>query len=212
MIDSQIAKFCKIYNKNKNAVKLIAVSKKQDVAKINIAMDLGCRIFGENYVKEAYEKWASIKDQRDDVQLHLLGHLQSNKAKEAVELFDVIHTLDSKKLAKEIAKQALKLNKNPEIFIQVNIGDEEQKSGVGILDLGDLVSYCVDDLKLNVVGLMCIPPSNESGAPYFALLAKLAKENNLKQLSMGMSADYEDAIAMGATYVRIGTAIFGERG
>jgi pyridoxal phosphate enzyme (YggS family) len=145
------------------------------------------------------------------IKLHFIGHLQSNKAKEAVELFDCIESVDSKKLAGEIAKAQKKLQKNREIFIQVNIGDESQKSGIAIENLSSFINFCKNDLALNVVGLMAVPPSNESASPYFALLAKLARENNLEKLSMGMSADYEEAIALNSTHIRLGTAIFGAR-
>jgi len=206
----KIEKYCKIYNKKADLIDLVAVSKKVGQDKIIEAINLGCKTFGENYIQEAQEKWTEIK-KNHSAKVHFIGHLQSNKAKEAVELFDAIETLDSKKLAKEISKYADKLDKNPEIFIQVNIGQEEQKGGVSLDDLGELVSYCRDECGLNLVGLMCIPPSEEESSPYFALLAKLAKENGLKRLSMGMSSDVEEAIACGTSQLRIGTALFGER-
>lgn len=206
----KIEKYCKIYNKKPASIDLVAVSKKQPEDKILEAINCGCKIFGENYINEAKEKWVQIK--RDhDVKLHFIGHLQSNKAKDAVELFDVIETVDSQKLANEIAKAAKKLNKNPEIFIQVNIGQEEQKGGVDPSEVVSLVQYCKDECVLNVVGLMCIPPSEEAASPYFALLAKMVKENGLEKLSMGMSSDFEEAIACGTSQIRIGTALFGSR-
>ena len=208
-IKNKISTACKIYNKDLNSVKLIAVSKNCDEEKIINAINCGCKIFGENYIQEK-DKWQKIKKDFPDPKLHFIGHLQSNKAKDAVELFDVIETLDNEKLAKEISKQAQKLQKNPEIFIQVNIGEESQKSGIMPNEVGDFVKLC-NELKLNIVGLMCIPPSDELASPYFALLAKIAKENGLKQLSMGMSSDFEEAIAIGTTQIRIGTAIFGAR-
>lgn len=179
--------------------------------KIIQAINSGCKNFGENYVKEAKEKWVEIKKIFPRIQLHLVGHLQSNKAAEAVELFDSIQSLDSKKLTLALQKEIKKQQKNPEIFIQVNIGEEEQKNGVNPEDLADLIKFSRDECGLNIVGLMCVPPSNELASPYFALLAKLAKKNNLEKLSMGMSADFEEAIALSATDIRIGTAIFGER-
>lgn len=206
-----IEKYCKIYNKKADDIDLMAVSKKMGADKIISAIELGCKTFGENYIKEAKEKWGDIKAKYPDVKLHFIGHLQSNKAKEAVEIFDAIETIDSQKLAKEVAKYAKKLEKNPNIFIQVNIGSEEQKGGVALEELEELVKYCRDECQLNLVGLMCIPPSQESACSYFALLAKLAREHNLSQLSMGMSADFEDAIACGTTQIRVGTALFGKR-
>ncbi len=212
VINGKIRKACRLYRKDKSKVNLVAVSKLQTVEKIQEVMGEGCKIFGENYIKEAQEKWPEILRNNPGIQLHFIGHLQSNKAKEAVELFDVIQTLDSKKLAlvlkKEIAKQS---KKSPEFFIQVNLGEEEQKGGVLPQDLKDFVEFSRDECGLNVTGLMCIPPSLDAASPYFTLLAKMARENNLKNLSMGMSEDFEDAIALGATHIRVGTAIFGER-
>lgn len=210
-LNAKIEKYCKIYNKKADLIDLLAVSKKVSEDKIIEAINLGCKSFGENYIQEAQEKWIEIRKKHSEVKVHFIGHLQSNKAKDAVEIFDTIETVDSKKLAKEIAKYADKLNKNPEIFIQVNIGEEEQKGGADLNEVSDLVSYCKDECGLNVVGLMCIPPSEEASCAYFALLAKIAKENNLKKLSMGMSQDIEDAIACGTTQIRIGTALFGKR-
>ena len=211
MINGKIKNACKIYGRAEKRVNLIAVSKKVSAEKICAAIDLGCKIFGENYVKEAEEKWPEIKKNFPEIKLHFIGHLQSNKTDEAVELFDCIQTLDSKKLAEALKKSAQKKSKNPKIFIQVNVGEEEQKGGVLPSELNDFIKFSRDECGLNVVGLMCIPPSNEAASPYFALLAKMVRENNLENLSMGMSADFEEAIALGATHVRIGTAIFGER-
>lgn len=211
LINKKIKDFCKTYKKDSQKINLIAVSKTQEKDKIIEAINCGQKDFGENYIKESLEKWPEIKKNFLDVKLHFIGHLQSNKADEAVELFDFIHTLDSKKLALCLQKSVKKIGKNPAIFIQVNIGDEEQKGGVAISELADLVSFARAQCGLNIVGLMCIPPSNEAASPYFALLNKLAKENGLENLSMGMSADFEEAIALGASYVRVGSAIFGER-
>jgi len=210
-INDQISKICKIYNKKSESLNLIAVSKKQNDTKIIQAIESGCKDFGENYLQEAKEKWPAIKEKFPNTKLHFIGHLQSNKAKEAVKLFDVIHTIDSKKLALEVSKQAQKIGKNLEVFIQVNIGQEEQKDGVSLDLVQELAQYIRDECTLNLVGLMCIPPNDESPAPYFALLNKIAKENNLQKLSMGMSQDFPEAIAMSATHIRIGTAIFGKR-
>lgn len=190
---------------------MIAVSKKFGSEKIIEAIKCNVGIFGENYVKEAQEKWPEIKKRFPEVKLHFIGHLQSNKAAEAVALFDCIETVDREKLAKEIKKEADKQRKNPEILIQVNIGEEEQKSGILPQNLNNFVKFVRDECKLNVTGLMCIPPENENPSPYFALLHKMARENELQKLSMGMSADFEDAIALGATHIRIGSAIFGNR-
>lgn len=211
LIKERVIKACRLYGKDISKVNLIAVSKTQTVEKIEEAIALGCKIFGENYVKEAQEKWPEIRAKNSDIEVHFIGHLQSNKAAEALELFDVIQTLDSEKLARVFQKEIAKSKKNPQFFIQVNIGEEEQKSGIAPVDVKKFVQFCRDECGLNVTGLMCIPPANEAASPYFALLQKLAKENNLSNISMGMSSDFEEAIALGATYIRIGTAIFGER-
>lgn len=179
--------------------------------KICDAIGSGCKIFGENYIKEAKEKWPEIKQKFPEIKLHFIGHLQSNKVAEALELFDCIQTLDSEKLAVILKKEVQKQQKNPEFFIQVNIGEEEQKSGISPNEVSDFVKFSRDECGLNVTGLMCIPPATDLASPYFALLAKLAKKNNLKNLSMGMSSDFEEAIALGATHIRLGTSIFGER-
>lgn len=211
LINEKIRKCCQIYQKNLTTVNLIAVSKTMAAEKIYEAIDLGCKIFGENYIKEAKEKWPEIKKKFPETKLHFIGHLQSNKASDAVDLFDCIETLDSEKLALALKKEISKSGKNPEIFIQVNIGEESQKGGIMIAEINNFVKFCLEECGLNVTGLMCIPPSNEAASPYFALLAKKARENNLAKLSMGMSADFEEAIALGSTHVRIGSAIFGER-
>lgn len=210
LINDKIKKACRLYSRDIAKVNLVAVSKTISSEKICEAIKNNCKIFGENYIKEAKEKWPEIKEKFPEIKLHFIGHLQSNKAGEAVELFDCIETVDSKKLALAIKKEAQKQQKNPEIFIQVNIGEEEQKGGVAPVEVKNLVNFCREN-NLNVTGLMSIPPSNEAASPYFALLGKLAKENNLKNLSMGMSADFEEAIALGATHIRLGTAIFGQR-
>lgn len=210
LINDRIKKSCQIYKQDISRVNLIAVSKTVEAERIYQAIDAKCKIFGENYIKEAKEKWPKIKEKFPEIKLHFIGNLQSNKVSEAVELFDVIESLDSEKLALVLKKEIKKQQKNPEIFIQVNIGEEPQKGGILPQELSNFVKFCRDE-NLNITGLMCIPPSNEAPSPYFALLTKLAKENNLKNLSMGMSADFEDAIALGATHIRIGTAIFGER-
>ena len=211
LINQNISKTCKAFNRKPEDVNIVAVSKTIASEKIIEAINLGCKIFGENYIQEAQKKWVELREKYPQIKLHFVGHLQSNKAKEAVELFDCIETVDNEKLASEIAKAQKKLQKNREIFIQVNIGDESQKSGIAIENLSSFINFCKNDLALNVVGLMAVPPSNENASPYFALLAKLAYENNLEKLSMGMSADYEEAIALNSTHIRLGTAIFGAR-
>ena len=211
LINQNISKSCKAFDRKVEDVNIVAVSKTIASEKIIEAINLGCKIFGENYIQEAEQKWVDLRKNYPQIKLHFIGHLQSNKAKEAVELFDCIESVDNEKLAREIAKAQKKLQKNCEIFIQVNIGDESQKSGIAVENLSSFVNFCKKDLELNVVGLMAVPPADVNASPYFALLAKLAKENNLPKLSMGMSADYEDAIALNATHIRLGTAIFGAR-
>ncbi len=211
LLNDRIEKTRKIYGQSKKRVNLIAVSKTISAEKIREAINAGCKIFGENYVKESQEKWPEIKKNFPEIELHFIGHLQSNKTDEAVEIFDVIQTLDSEKLALALTKSTKKKLKNPEIFIQVNIGEEEQKGGIAPQEVKNFVQFVREKCSLNLVGLMCIPPANEAPSTYFALLAKMARENNLEKISMGMSADFEDAIALGATHIRVGTAIFGER-
>lgn len=189
---------------------LVAVSKKQPQERITQALEAGQRVFGENRVQEAGEHWRDLRVKHQDLELHLIGPLQTNKVPDALALFDVIQTIDRPKLVNALAAEIQKTGKNIECFIQVNTGEEEQKSGVVPGDLSELLGYCRDK-KLNVTGLMCIPPSEEPPALHFALLKKLAEENNLTNLSMGMSADYEKAIALGATHIRLGTAVFGQR-
>lgn len=211
LLEEQIKKACKLYEKERERVNLIAVSKTISSEKIYKAISAGCKIFGENYVKEAQEKWPEIRKEFSSIKLHFIGHLQSNKAENAVDLFDVIQTLDSEKLALALKKAVEKKSKNPQVFIQVNIGEEAQKGGIMPQEVKNFVEFVRKDCGLNLVGLMCIPPSDEAPSPYFALLAKMARENNLQEISMGMSADFEEAIALGASHIRVGTAIFGER-
>lgn len=194
-------------------VTLVAVSKKQPLERLQEALDAGQRIFGENRVQEAYEHWRDVKEQGayPDLQLHLIGPLQTNKVKEAVALFDVIETLDREKLARKLADEMKKQDRHLACFVQVNTGEEEQKAGVAPAELTDFLVFCREECGLNVQGLMCIPPVEEPAALHFALLAKLAKQHNLPKLSMGMSADFDKAIPLGATHVRVGTGVFGER-
>jgi len=198
----------KILNPNVN---LIAVTKGQNMDKIKFILEEGHLHFGENKVQEAILKWADILNVRKDINLHLLGRLQSNKAKEAFTLFNYIHSLDSEKLAKIFSDLENKNLKKIKYFIQVNIGNESQKSGINISLVSDFVQFCQKDLKLNILGLMCIPPVNDSPESYFLKLKELNEHNNLKDLSMGMSDDFKMAIQSGSTYVRVGTSIFGER-
>jgi pyridoxal phosphate enzyme (YggS family) len=210
----KIAKAC-IRHKEKirdaNDVKLIVVSKKQPMEKIKAALGVGHRVFGENRVQEAHEHWGDMRHDYEDLELHLIGPLQTNKVKEAVALFDVIQTVDRPKLVKALAKEMKKQDKaDMPCFVQVNTGEEDQKSGVAPHDLPDFLKLCRDE-GLNMTGLMCIPPQAEPAALHFAFLKKLADENNLSELSMGMSGDFEKAVPLGATYVRVGSAIFGDR-
>ena len=211
LINNKIQHSCKTYNRNVLDVNLVAVSKTIGAEKILQAIAAGCKIFGENYVTEACEKWPEIKKNHPEIALHFIGHLQSNKAKEAVALFDCIESLDSEKLALALQKETIKQQKNPEIFIQINIGEESQKGGIAPVEAHNFINFARNKCGLNIAGLMCVPPSNEAASPYFALLTKIAKENNLPKISMGMSADFEEAIALEATHIRIGTAIFGDR-
>ncbi len=174
-------------------------------------LEAGHRIFGENRVQEAKAKWPALRDRYPGIELHLIGSLQSNKAKEAVALFDAIHTVDRPKIAEAIAAEMAKQGRRPQLFIEVNTGEEAQKGGVAPRDAEALLRLCRNDLKLDVAGLMCIPPHDEEPGVHFAFLAKLARELGLAGLSMGMSADFEKAIAFGATHVRVGSLIFGER-
>lgn len=208
----QIKENIKIINKTLNPdVNLIAVSKYFPAEKIIEAIDAGQKIFGENKIQEAKEKWPKIKENHPDVKLHLIGHLQSNKAKDAVAIFDVIETLDSVKLAKILHKEIIKQNKNPEIFIQINIGREKQKSGVDPDNLGEFLEELKNLPKLNITGIMSIAPKDENPEKYFKETYNLAQKYNLKNISMGMSSDYKIAIKNGANFIRIGTGIFGKR-
>ena len=192
------------------AVKLIAVSKVQPDERVQAVLDQGHRCFGENRVQEAAGKWPAFKERYDGIDLHLIGPLQTNKARQAMELCNAIHSVDRPKLAKTLARLAQELGHCPDLFIQVNTGEEEQKAGIMPSDADAFVAEC-RDLDLPVQGLMCIPPIEEEPSLHFALLAKIAARNGLSGLSMGMSGDFEKAIALGATHVRVGSAIFGER-
>lgn len=189
---------------------LIAISKTHDTDAILPLIEAGQRVFGENRVQEAQEKWPALKAGNPDITLHLVGQLQSNKAEEAVALFDAIHAVDRPSLVKALAKALAKTDRRPQLFVQVNIGEEAQKGGCAVADLPDLLERS-SAAGLEISGLMCIPPQGLEPAPYFALLAKLAGDHGPPSLSMGMSSDYETAIQCGATHVRVGTALFGTR-
>ena len=193
-----------------NSPKVIAVSKTFKLEKILPLIDYGHLDFGENKVQEAIEKWSEIKTKKKDIQLHLIGKLQSNKAKFAVKIFDYIHSLDSEKLAKKISEEQSKQNKNIKLFIQVNIGNEDQKSGISINQINDFYQFC-NQLNLNIIGLMCIPPFDQNPEGYFKEMQSLKEKLNLKELSMGMSSDYLQAVDYSSTYLRIGSSIFGKR-
>ncbi len=195
----------------KTTPKIIAVSKTFQIDKIIPLIKHGHIHFGENKIQEAEDKWANIKKENNALQLHMVGKLQSNKAKKAVKLFDFLHSLDSENLAKKISIFSKELNKEIKVFIQVNIGDEIQKNGISLNELDSFYNYCSNDLSLNIIGLMCLPPINSDPEVFFKKLKKKSDILNLKDLSMGMSGDYEKAIINGSTYLRIGTEIFGKR-
>lgn len=210
-VKANIARMCKPSRRKPADITLIAVSKTHPTERIEPLLEAGHRVFGENRVQEAQEKWPALKQRYPDIELHLIGQLQSNKAEDAVELFDYIHALDRLSLLKALAKAMDKADKRVPCFVQVNIGDEEQKGGCSIGELpGFLAKVRAADIP--IAGLMCIPPADIEPAPFFALLYKLAEDNGVAGLSMGMSSDYETAVQLGATHVRVGTALFGARG
>jgi pyridoxal phosphate enzyme (YggS family) len=209
-IKARIAAACEAAGREADSVRLIAVSKMQPEARIAAVLAEGQRVFGENRVQEAAGKWPGFRARFGAVELHLIGPLQSNKARQAMELFDAIHSLDRPKLATALARLAQEMGQCPDLFIQVNTGEEAQKAGVMPDEVDGFVAAC-RALDLPVRGLMCIPPVEEEPSLHFALLAKMAERNGLTGLSMGMSGDFERAIALGATHVRVGSAIFGER-
>ncbi|QPQ54525.1 YggS family pyridoxal phosphate-dependent enzyme [Allosphingosinicella flava] len=209
-VRATILKSAKRAGRKPEEVTLIAVSKTKGVEEIRPLLDAGHRIFGENRVQEAADKWPALRAEHSDVALHLVGQLQSNKADEAVALFDAIHSVDRPSLVEALAKAMDRFGRRPGCFIQVNIGAEPQKGGCAVDQLPELLTFA-RECGLPIAGLMCIPPAAVEPAPYFALLAKLAKDHGLDGLSMGMSSDFETAIMIGATHVRVGTALFGER-
>ena len=211
-VRQEIARAARDNDRRPQDVTLVAISKTKPAEAVEAALAAGQRIFGENYVQEAKEKWPALRAAWPDVELHMVGPLQSNKAKDAVALFDVIESLDRESLAKELAREIARAGRAPRLYVQVNTGDEAQKGGVSPADADAFIARCRDVHGLAIEGLMCIPPAEDQPSPHFALLAKIAARNGLRVLSMGMSADYAAAIQLGATHVRVGTAIFGERG
>ena len=209
-VRARIGKAAAVAERKPTDVTLIAVSKTQPAEAIRPLISAGQKVFGENRVQEAQAKWPELKAMHPDVRLHLIGQLQSNKAEEAVALFDAIHSVDRTSLVAALSKAISKAGRRPDCFLQVNIGDEPQKGGCAVADLPALLDEA-RQAELPVGGLMCIPPAEVEPAPYFALLAKLARRHGLDGLSMGMSADFETAVTVGATHVRVGTALFGER-
>ncbi len=207
-----IARAARDVERDPDSVALIAVSKTMPAEAILPVLEAGQRVFGENYVQEAKAKWPALKARFPDAQVHMIGPLQSNKAREAVELFDAIHSLDRESLAKELAREIARSGRAPTLYVQVNTGDEPQKGGVSPSAIDDFLESCRVHHGLVIEGLMCIPPAEDPPSPHFALLAKIAARHGLRGLSMGMSADYEAAIQLGATHVRVGSAIFGARG
>ena len=210
-VQANIAAAANDVGRDPAGVSLIAVSKSHPAAAAAVALAAGHRVFGENRVQEAQDKWPPLKDDYPQANVHLIGPLQTNKTADAVALFDVIQTLDREKLAKSLAKEMDRLDRRPDLFVQVNTGEEPQKAGILPLDADAFIEKCRTNYDLPVAGLMCIPPADENPALHFALLADMAARNELQRLSMGMSADYETAVRLGATEVRVGTAIFGAR-
>ena len=205
-----IARAAKLARRSAEQVTLIAVSKTYSAEAIVPLIEAGQRAFGENRVQEAQSKWPDLRRSHPDVELHLIGQLQSNKAEEAAALFDCIHSVDRPSLVSALAKATERSGRRPDCFVQVNIGDEPQKGGCLVADLPALLDHCRSS-ALPIRGLMCIPPAGVEPAPFFALLATLARRHDVSALSMGMSADYETAVTIGATHVRVGSALFGER-
>jgi PLP dependent protein len=210
-VKARISKAAEKWNREISDITLIAVSKRQPVERVKMALVAGHRVFGENRVQEADAKWPLLKSEFHEIELHLIGPLQTNKAKEAVALFDCIQTVDRLKLAKALSKEMKAQDRSLPVYVQVNTGKEAQKAGVFPDEADAFIETCRSDLQLNVIGLMCIPPVTEQPAPHFALLARIASRHGLTKLSMGMSADFETGIQFGATSVRVGTAIFGAR-
>jgi pyridoxal phosphate enzyme (YggS family) len=211
-VRQEIERACREASRDPASVTLVAVSKTFDAAAIEPVIIAGQKVFGENRVQEAKSKWPELTARYPGLELHMIGPLQSNKAKEAVALFDAIHSVDRPSLCEALAKEIVRQARRPLLFVEINTGAEAQKAGVLPRDADAFLRRCREEYGLTINGLMCIPPADDAPAPHFALTAKIAARNGLKLLSMGMSADYAVAIAMGATHVRIGSAIFGARG
>ncbi len=210
-VRARIEKAAKAANRNPAAIKLIAVTKTHDEDAVRAAIAAGQTTFGENRVQEAKSKYPQLKAAHAEIDLHLIGPLQSNKARDAVALVDAIHTVDRDSIAEALASEIKRAGRSPKLYVQVNTGEEEQKAGVAPQDALAFIAKCRETYALTITGLMCIPPADEEPSPHFALLVKLARDAGLKELSMGMSGDYETAIRLGATHIRVGTAIFGAR-
>lgn len=210
-VEREVARACRAARRERSSVTLVAVSKTFDGDAIEPVIQAGQKVFGENRVQEAKSKWPELMAKYPGLALHLIGPLQSNKAKEAVALFDAIHSVDRASLCEALAKEIVKQDRHPELFVQLNTGEEPQKAGVAPADADAFIASCRDVYGLRISGLMCIPPVDEPPAPHFAITAKIAARNGLSLLSMGMSADFETAIQLGATHVRVGSAIFGHR-
>jgi PLP dependent protein len=210
-VEKEIARACVEARRERTEVALIAVSKTFDAEAITPVIIAGQRVFGENRVQEAKAKWPGLMSAYPGLSLHLIGPLQSNKAKEAVALFDAIHSVDRPSICQALAKEIDSQNKRPELFVQINTGEEPQKAGIAPGEADAFIASCRERYGLAIAGLMCIPPVNEAPAPHFALTAKIAARNGLRNLSMGMSADFVTAIQFGATHIRVGSAIFGHR-
>jgi pyridoxal phosphate enzyme (YggS family) len=210
-VEQEIARACKEARRDRASVTLIAVSKTFDAGTITPVIEAGQRVFGENRVQEARAKWPGLMSSYPGLALHLIGPLQSNKAKEAVALFDAIHSVDRPSICQALAKEIRSQNRQPQLFVQLNTGEEPQKAGIAPAEADDFIASCREKYALPISGLMCIPPVDDAPAPHFALTAKIAARNGLKNLSMGMSADFAIAIQFGATHVRVGSAIFGAR-
>jgi pyridoxal phosphate enzyme (YggS family) len=210
-VQESIRRAASDYERDPSSITLVAVSKTFPAESIEPVLAAGQRVFGENYVQEAKAKWPALRERYPDVELHMIGPLQSNKAREAIELFDVIHTLDRPSLAEALAKEMARSGRKPRLLVQVNTGEEPQKGGVVPADVDGFLEACRLRHGLEIEGLMCIPPAEDPPSPHFALLNTIAKRHGLKTLSMGMSADFDAAIQLGATHVRVGSAIFGTR-
>lgn len=211
-VEAEIVRACTEAKRERSSVTLIAVSKTFDAAAIAPVIESGQRVFGENRVQEARAKWPALMASYPGLVLHLIGPLQSNKAKEAVALFDAIHSVDRPSICQALAKEINSQKRQPQLFVQINVGEEPQKAGIAPAEADAFIAACRDSYGLAISGLMCIPPVGEAPAPHFALTAKIAARNGLKNLSMGMSADFATAIQFGATHIRVGSAIFGHRG